>query len=315
MPEEKKSKESKEKKKTEKNKTLAQRKNEEVKTLEKEEIRALVADFLKEYFEDIDHINDFNLNFIETNSLTEPKVNYIKLMRFIHTALNNLKSLDPEILDEFLMKVNKDMNNLYEYYQEFIKTTKIGKIIYKRDFLENIKPYLDLVEDVTRTEAQKNGYYGILKSTENEIKAMGQPKGDVAIRKYKGLKKRYVDAVSNYADAKDLLLKLNRALIKLEEDAADEFYSQFEYVRDYFITSLEKIINIKTFYLEKTLWFKAKQSQAIQNFFDRSQIKGDYSTKTFIQYYLKNINVGQSKSDGWHAYLQECLDEWSKDNE
>ncbi len=305
----------KEKKKPEKKKTLAQRKNEDVKTLEPAEIKALVADFLKEYFKDVDYINDFNLNIIETHSLTEPTVNYIKLMRFIHTALNNLKSLDPDILDSFLMKVNKDMNNMYEYYQEFIKTTKVGKIIYKRDFLENIKPYTDLVEDVTRTEAQKNGYYGILKSTENEIKLMGQPKEKIAIAKYKSLKKRYVDAVSNYADAKELLVKLNRALIKLEEDAADEFYSQFEHVRGYFITSLEKIINIKTYYLEQTLWFKAKESLSIQNFFDRARIKGDYSTKTFIQYYLKNINVGQSKSDGWHAYLQECLDEWSKDNE
>ena len=88
-----------------------------------------------------------------------------------------------------------------------------------------------------------------------------------------------------------------------------------EHVRDYIITSLEKIIIIKTYYLEQTLWFKAKESQAIENFFETARIKVDYSTKTFIQYYLKNINVGQSKSDGWHAYLQECLDEWSKDNE
>ncbi len=304
-----------EQKQPEVKKTLAQRKSEEVKTLEKEEIKALVAEFMKEYFKEVDYINDFNLNMIETHSLSEPKINYVKLMRFITTSLNNLKSLDPEILDDFLIKVYNDMNNLYEYYTEFVKKTKIGKIIYKRDFLEQIKPYRDLVSDVTRVEAQKNGYFTIVKATENEINAMGQPKDENQLKKHKILKKRYVDAVSNYADAKELLVKLNRALIKLEEDAAEEFYSQFEHVRDYFINSLEKVINVKIYYLDKTLWFKAKQSQAIKNFFDRSQIRGEYSTKTFIEYYLRNINIGQSKSDGWHAYLKECLDEWSKLNE
>lgn len=285
----------------------------EIATLDKKQIQELVAKFIQEYFEDIANITKFHINFIEKNELSEPEIEYIKLLRFITTAINNLKALDPEIMDDFMLKVYNDMKTLHELYIDFQKRTKVGKIVYRRDFLEGIKPYRDLVENINRLEGLKNSYYSIIQSTENELSAMKKPKGDAQIAKYKQLKRRNVDAISNYADAKQELVRLNRALIQLENDAADEFFSQFENTRDYYIKSLEKILSIKILYLDKVLWFKAQNSSPIQAFFERAMIKGDYSTKTFIQYYLKNVNIGQSKQDGWHAYLKSCLEEWEKD--
>lgn len=280
--------------------------------MEAVELKELVADFLKGYFVEVDEINSFNIEFLQNNDFMDTKIDYLKLIRFLNTAIDNLKNLDPEILDDFLRKLHGDTSKLYEYYIAFDKNNKISEIIYRRDFLESIKPYRELKAEVEKTETLKNSYFSTMKATENQLSSM-KPKTEAQIKEYKVLKRRNVDAISNYADSKETLQTLNRELIKFEEDSFEEFNRQFFDEKSYYLESLSKIINIKLFYLDKILWIEAQKSQSIQNFFERAQIKGDYSMKTFIEYYLRNINVSQSRSSDWHGYLQKCLELWSED--
>lgn len=73
------------------------------------------------------------------------------------------------------------------------------------------------------------------------------------------------------------------------------------------LKKLEKIINVKLYYYEKLLWFKASESYEIKKFFESSNIDGDFSTKTFINYYLKNLDESKSSNGDWLKYLKKIL--------
>jgi hypothetical protein len=60
--------------------------------------------------------------------------------------------------------------------------------------------------------------------------------------------------------------------------------------------------------LDRLMWVQAQQSKLIEKFFVTSQIKGDFSTKTYIHYYIRNIDPNKS-ADEWHNYLRSVLKE------
>jgi hypothetical protein len=72
-------------------------------------------------------------------------------------------------------------------------------------------------------------------------------------------------------------------------------------------SALREIIQTKSYYLDKLLWELAADSQTIAKFFRQARIEGDYSTKTFISYYLRNIDINKSSTSDWHNYLREAL--------
>ncbi|GAB6045843.1 hypothetical protein JCM11957_14410 [Caminibacter profundus] len=73
------------------------------------------------------------------------------------------------------------------------------------------------------------------------------------------------------------------------------------------LKKLEKIINVKLYYFDKLLWYNASKSNLIVEFFNKSNINGDFSTKTFIKYFLKNIDMSKSHNSDWLIYLQKIL--------
>jgi len=275
--------------------------------MEEIQIKQLVSTFMKKYFEEVDQITEFNLSFLEKNEFYEPTVNYIKIRRFIATAANNLKALDPKIVEGLLGKLYNDINRLTNYEIEFVKKNKVSSNIFKRDFLGGLKIYQDMANEVRLTESMRDKFYNLMLSTESQLQAMGQPKTKEDINEYKILKRRNVDSLHHYMESKEKLIILHKELIEFEKAVESEFFNQFNEYRNYYIESLEKIINIKTYYFDKLLWAEAKKSEPIRKFFKDAQIKGDYDLKTFIQYYLRNVNVEQTRDTEWHGYLLECL--------
>ena len=86
-----------------------------------------------------------------------------------------------------------------------------------------------------------------------------------------------------------------------------EFFPKFNDLKKTNLLKLKKIINTKLFYFDKILWYNASQSDLIIKFFETSDIKGDFSTKTFIQYFLKNVDISKSNNSDWIIYLQKIL--------
>jgi len=275
--------------------------------LTQDEIKKIAHDFMQEYFAEVEEIVGFHVEFINENGFIEPSVDYSSLRVFLDTAANDLKSLDPGIFNSLLIKLHSDVASLHNYFTKLTKNLQISKVVYVRDFLENIKLFVDLQDDMKKTDGQKGKYKSLMLQAENQLEAMKEIKTKEDLAKQKNLKRRYADALHKYSECEEELKVIRKKLKYLEEVFQEEFFEQFEQYRDYYLSVLKRVVNVKAYYFDKLLWYNAKDSEIIRKFFKDSKIEGDYETKTFVKYYIRNLNIDQTKEHSWHAYLTEVL--------
>jgi hypothetical protein len=273
-----------------------------------EEILSVVSAFMDRFFEgDLTNAQG-ELDFVDQNGFEKSKLDYIKLRRFLVTAYNSLKTIDPHLAEDGLLsKIRQDVERLYEYLAEFGKKTKLSKLVYIRDFLPSVPKYKALQNDVAITEAMKKRFQSIATSSERELSTLPPPKTDEEISYQKALKGRYVDALDGFARAKDKLVIIAKELKELEDAMSSEFLKRFVEYSENIRDGLTEVIQTKSYYFDKLLWSLASESQLIEKFFRQARIEGDYSTTTYIKYYLRNIDITKSNSSDWHNYLRDAL--------
>ncbi|MDR2906001.1 MAG: hypothetical protein LBU73_08620 [Helicobacteraceae bacterium] len=274
-----------------------------------EEITEEVASFMDKFFGDDISMAQTELDFINANGFLKPQLDYIKMRRFLVTAFNNLRAVDPGINAGTLAKIRVDCDRIHEFLTEFMKKTKMSKLVYVRDFLPNVPQYRALENEITITDALKKRSQSIAVSSEREKNALPPPKTPEEVAYIKSLSKRYVDAIDAFATSKEKLAELTKEIKALEAAMSENFFLNFdEYVQN-IEESMREILQIKSYYLDRLLWYLAAHSQLINKFFAQARIEGDYSTKTFIKYYLRNIDMKKSSASDWHQYLKEVLKE------
>lgn len=271
------------------------------------EITKIVHDFMQEFFKEVDKVTTFHAEFLTKYNFIEPEIDYSRLRIFLDTAAHDLKALDPGIFNGLLVKLHTDFRSLHDYLRKLEKDVKISKVVYIRDFLENIKLYQDLNESLSKISTQKSAYKAMMDSAENQLREMGEAKSEEQIKKQKNIRRRYADAMHKYAEADQELIVIRKKIKQLEFIFLDEFNLQFGQYKNYYTHLLTRIVNIKAFYFDKLLWYSAKESDIIRKFFRDSKIQGDYETQTFIKYYIRNLNIDQTREHDWHTYLNECL--------
>ncbi|GHS86923.1 hypothetical protein FACS189487_02060 [Campylobacterota bacterium] len=273
----------------------------------KAEVAQQVEAFMDKFFGEELGVAQKELDFIDENGFVKPELDYIKLRRFLITAYNNLCTIDPSIKEGTLSKIQQDCERLYDYLIEFHKKTKLSKLVYIRDFLPSVPQYRALQNDVTITEALKKRSQSIAVSSERELSSLPPPKNAEELAYIKALRARYVDAIDMFAKSKEKLALITKQLKELEDLMTEAFFRSYdEYVQN-IQEGICDVIHVKNYYFDKLLWDLAAKSQQIAKFFLQARIEGDYSTKTFIRYYLRNIDINKSSASDWHLYLQEVL--------
>ncbi|MDR2639367.1 MAG: hypothetical protein LBC09_06005, partial [Helicobacteraceae bacterium] len=227
-----------------------------------EEIKTIVSAFIDRFFGDDLKMAQAELDFIDTNGFEKPKLDYLKLRRFLVTAYNNLKTIDPRILEDGLLsKTHQDVERLHAYMLEFSKKIRLSKLVYIRDFLPSVPRYQALQNEVTITEATKKRCQATALSTERELAVMPPPKSEEEIAYQKSLNARYVNAIDGLARAKDKLVIISKELKELEEMMSSEFMRQYVEYAENIDSALREIIQTKSYYLDKLLWELAADSQ------------------------------------------------------
>jgi len=123
----------------------------------------------------------------------------------------------------------------------------------------------------------------------------------------KKIKKVYVDSIYELSKKGDRFYEAKKLMEEIERKEELQFFPRFNKLREMHLKKLEKIINVKLYYFDKLLWYNASKSNLIVEFFNKSNIDGDFSTKTFIKYFLKNIDMSKSHNSDWLIYLQKIL--------
>ncbi|WP_457561376.1 hypothetical protein [Caminibacter sp.] len=264
----------------------------------------MIEGFLEEYFKDIKKVSEFHFDFLLKNRFKFPKVNYLEVKRFIDTATNFLKDIDPDFLNSLANKLYKDIQALYEFYSKFKKKVEYDEVVFYREYLENLEEYKRLNEKYNNLKKQIEALNSVVSKTEERIKNFEDTKDEDKIKELKKLKKNYVDAIYELSKIKEEYEKVKKELKELEEKEKLKFMPKFKTYKEKYLKLMEKIIATKLYYFDRLLWECAKKSDEIQKFFIRSHIQGDFSTKTFIDYFIKNIDVSIANDGDWIMYLR-----------
>lgn len=278
--------------------------------ISREEAEGIVTAFLDGFFGEIKEVVDYEVEFLQSNGLEAPAIDYFKLKRFIETAVRNLKAMDHRLLTGAVYKLYKDAMGLYSFYFSSVTKTAMPKLIFEKDFLKTIPQYKQLEQRIEALKSQKNTYEIKMRYLEGLMKKVeGEMAGNDAKRKeYNSLKLHYAEATHYFASARDEIPKVYQQLKQLEDFFSALFLEKFDEYKSYNLGELKNAANSKLFYLDKLMWHRAERSPEIRRFFKEADIKGAYEAKTFINYYLKNIDIKKTYDKSWHTYLQEILD-------
>ncbi len=261
-----------------------------------------IDEFLEEYFKLIEKVNEFHWEYLTTNKFIFPKNDYFQLKHFIDTAVNFLLDIEPNLFDNLSSKLFNDIQSLYQFYNQFHKKSEYHKLVFYNEFLNQIENYKKLKQEFENTKNKMKKHYSIIEEKESLLNKI-----DSKDTQYKTIKKDYVDALYYYSKEKENYYALKEEIETIENRYKDEFKNNFIKLRDKNLLKLKKIISTKLFYFDSLLWYRAYQFESIMIFKEKSNIEGELSTKTFIKYFIKNIDIEKSQNSQWYNYLQTIL--------
>jgi hypothetical protein len=122
-------------------------------TFYKATLETIIDNFIDDFFSDEYEIVRFNINFLENNNFQyQTKIDFMKLNRFIASALNTIKSNDPHIIDGLIVKFYKDIVYLNDFYKEFLIKSKDAENVYKHKFLKTVGSIEGVFVELTKDE-------------------------------------------------------------------------------------------------------------------------------------------------------------------
>jgi len=273
-------------------------------------IESGLNDFNSKFFDPIDKFIDEQHNWLRAEGISQlNSADYLGLRRFLYTAINNMIEIDHTIKGGLFRTLKDDIDNLYAIYDEFVSLIKFPDIIYEDKFLPTLELYQKIKSQLDDSMLAKVNYESIEKKTRAIIKEFEKNTNRTADEEseYKRVKSQNADAVHNLANYKDIVNESYDKEKELNTQISEIFNASFLNKSKQNLKDLTAVINIKSYCLDQALWFYAEKSKAIQKFFKNAQIQGNFSLKTYIDYYLKNINTDIGTKDDEVKFLKKAM--------
>jgi len=232
---------------------------------------------------------------------SKKRLPYKKLKRFIFTAYNNLIEMDSKISDIKLLEIKNNLEEIENYFTSL--NSEIKSPVYvnlERLVLKRQQNYL-----ITKKRFESNKHLSLeaitsanllepkIDKLKEELNFLNQ-KTEIYQEKLKLLKsykRKYVDLIDLGQNLKEENSKIIDDITQFEEFYKEIFEKFFKQESETIIRILEKELDALAYQFDTILWENAKKSKVIQHFFEEAKIEGSYSTKTFMKYYLKNLQT------------------------
>jgi hypothetical protein len=226
---------------------------------------------------------------------------YLKLKRFIFTAYNNLIEMDSKISDTKLLEIKNNLEEIENYFTSLNSEIKspvyvnLEKLVLKRqqNYVVTKKRFESNKDLSVEAITNANLLEPKIEKLEEEINNLN-PKTKIYQEKVdllKTYKRKYVDLIDLAQNLKEENSKIIDDITQFEEFYKEIFEKFFKQESSAIIRILEKELNALAYQFDTILWENAKKSKVIQHFFEEAKIEGSYSTKTFMKYYLKNLQT------------------------
>ncbi len=269
-----------------------------------------IADCLDNYFEEvISTVYEYEAEFEEGETL-----DFLLIKRFLNTAYNNLRDIDSTFMDEYLLELRGDLKVLESVYQKFHKKNSVPEVAYETIFLEQQTTYQSYKKRMDTNISELYTIKSTVKSLENQIKDIKKEIDHCTITKVREAKeidlKRYntyyVDSIHRSGNLKDENIQLRESLEKFEEKFIDEFVSVYGDEAKKYDQFIREQLNGYAYEFDKKMWESAETSSSIRSFFKRANIDDDFSSKTFLKYFIKGLD--ETKFSKEHKRLYSLLE-------
>jgi len=242
---------------------------------------------------------------------------YKKVKRFLITAYNNLLDIDIKINDNRLIEIKASLDEVEYYYNKLKNETKNPiYVIVEKLFLAKQKNYQILKKRfennkllITKNTKNVNLLEIKIKSLKEKLNEL-KPKSKEYIEQFnllKAYKRKYVDLIDDTQNLKEDNANIVNDINQFEKVYKDIFENFFNQEVDILLAILNQELNSLAYKFDTILWGNAKKSNTIQKFFETAKIEGNFSTKTFIKYYLKTLS--NDKINEKDAELEDIFNE------
>ena len=269
-----------------------------------------VSDSLNNYFEEIiSTVYEYEAEFADGETL-----DFLLMKRFLNTAYNNLRDMDSTFMDEYLVELRADLKVLESVYKKFHTKNSIPEVAYETIFLEQQVTYQKYKNRIDSNISELYTQKSTIKSLEFQIKDVEREIKNSTITKQIELKqielkrynRYYVDAIHRSANLKDENIQLKESLEKFENKYVDEFVSIYSKEANKYDKFIREQLDGYAYEFDKKMWESAETSSSIRSFFKRANIDDDFSSKTFLKYFIKGLD--ETKFSKEHKRLYSLLE-------
>ncbi|MFA7354931.1 MAG: hypothetical protein WCZ70_09970 [Sulfurimonadaceae bacterium] len=274
-----------------------------------------VSEALQNYFNSV----DFLMSKQPKSADARAQLDYFLSRRFLITAYNNLKNLDPALHDHKDIKEKLNvLQDLHNAYNTISDKTSVPEVAFEMIFLRAQPEYIQYIKDkedwISRISAlttiTESLFYEIEKK-EGELKKLAKnDKNRIMLENaIKPLRGDYVDGIHERAQLVEKLAKMDDLKAIYTEKYFDSFAEELSKLSKEYKKVLVKILNNKASELDHEIWKHANKSKLIREHFNEAGIEGDYTTRTYLGYYLKTLDkkqLGDEQAELFKFYNYLC---------
>jgi hypothetical protein len=213
-------------------------------------MESIVKDYIDKIFKDLDSIITFNEEFMKQDEVFEtPKIDYIRLDKFITTCIKTLSTKDIRVKDAVFVKMQKEMEALIEYYKGFEKTYNDKVANHANIMVKQDPDFVEYAKDRVGTNL------------------------------------------------------LTPEAVELKERTKKVFIRYFNELYEIKMKRFRELISFKYYLLDKVFWQNVNQSMNITAYFGDIGLKGPYSLKLYLKYYLRKLDLSIAKDKEYNDFL------------
>ena len=227
------------------------------------------------------------------------RLDYLKMRRFLFTMYNNLIELDMHFITPRIKTMRDDLIQMSSVYDDFRSKATYPEIAFEKVFLSRQDEYQLVKHDAELAHAE----YSRLVGAEERLSEMLEEKEEVLERtlrsspiferleeEHKELKSDYVDTVHMMATLDEAYRHDTELMMAFEQQYKETFFRIFDKASKQYRKQIVHILDAQAYLFDEQLWMQAQKSKIIQSFFEEAHIEGDYSSKTFLKYYLNSLD-------------------------
>lgn len=243
-----------------------------------------MEEYLKRKFAHDLKVIEYHNNFLEKYQFLKPKEKFLIIYDFFIKSLNNIKEIDPEILDSLGEKFYEDIISLYKFYKIWEKRKKFYHKYFIK-YLYSLPEVKELYDNMEKIKERMNALNIFIKKTDNLLRK------NLKEEERKKVKKQNVDAIYEYSMIKEEYFAIKEKIKEHETKKEKVFKTHYEELCNDIIKNLENILNTKLYYFAKYYSLRLQASYLIKKFALKSGI--ELSLHSITEYFFKNKSVNE----------------------